>query len=689
MESPLFLILLFLPAIVPLCNAQATFRSAFLLHDYQDMEGKGHAGPAGTCCPYPPAGADALVYFDDRLATVLRHRASGERAARTQYRQLLDLLGEKRSARDASLEAAAFLRLDALGEIVPPRERARIIEQGGARIRNAALVRWFGEAEPDVAAAALARAALEDEEWAALIPELPVRARGFLRHRRDLPEKAVAILDRLGVRDRALPQPEISGDPFDLQPFPLEEEVPGIQAPDRTASDPDGAALPVPTPPAPPPVRMENAGDAAPSGDEGQRASEEGPVDPAPTPTEPPQGPRHDPLVGTRPSSPPSDIGNLVKRIQAFSKARAVPARHGDAPRLPLDDYVREQENPSIIAFDFGTDTQGRIDWADPEIAPMVIGTDVLRQVGEQWPGSMLAPAFLNRQPIRDARLPLTGAAQIAGLWVVDATPRFAASDGRFDGYVGRFRRAQSGDGAADQSGEADRIRQLLHELRTPVNAIQGFAEVIQQQVFGPTPHEYRALAASIAGDSARMLAGFDGLDRLAKLESGAMELDDGVTDFTGIAQQMVEQLQSVLSPRVARFEPSWPTAPLAIALAQKETEMLAWRVFATVASATGAGEKLRLALLHDEDRLLLACDLPATLKSAEELFSTDTRPSGGALSPGIFGAGFSLRLARAEARSAGGELERVDDQLVLALPLLTGVEAEPSPENTPDRAAG
>ena len=33
------------------------------------------------------------MLFDDRLATVLRHTAQSESGARTQYRQLLDLLG--------------------------------------------------------------------------------------------------------------------------------------------------------------------------------------------------------------------------------------------------------------------------------------------------------------------------------------------------------------------------------------------------------------------------------------------------------------------------------------------------------------------------------------------------------------------------------------------------------------------
>ena len=50
------------------------------------------------------------MFFDDRLATVLRQRATGEASLRTQYRQLLDLLGRERAhprGGDRSLLAAA------------------------------------------------------------------------------------------------------------------------------------------------------------------------------------------------------------------------------------------------------------------------------------------------------------------------------------------------------------------------------------------------------------------------------------------------------------------------------------------------------------------------------------------------------------------------------------------------------
>ncbi|NNC58990.1 MAG: sensor histidine kinase, partial [Erythrobacter sp.] len=98
------------------------------------------------------------MHFDDRLATVLRHRATGERAARTQYRQLLDLLGEARDDADRSLLASAWLRLGALGEKIPAAERAQIVREHGNRIRNPQLAAHLAEDEPAVAAAALGTA---------------------------------------------------------------------------------------------------------------------------------------------------------------------------------------------------------------------------------------------------------------------------------------------------------------------------------------------------------------------------------------------------------------------------------------------------------------------------------------------------------------------------------------------------
>ncbi|MCH2487983.1 MAG: sensor histidine kinase [Erythrobacter sp.] len=583
------------------------------------------------------------MHFDDRLATVLRHRATGERAARTQYRQLLDLLGSAEGYRsreasgDTAMATAAYRRLTSLAQIVPAGERARIVAESGKRIRNLRLVEWFAQAEPEIAATALARSALTESEWVDLIPELPIRARGFLRHRSDLPERALAILDRLGVSDRGLPEPERA---------------------ERTLATADDA--------------------------------------PAATSSEASQD-----EVG------PSGIGDIVRRIEAFQKARdTLPSGshpkqtidNGTAPsdpRLPLGEGsgarigggFPKTRRPPLVNFAFSTDVDGRIDWADAPVAPMVVGTDLVPRSASRAsrPDSAFAMAFFDRRPIREAAFELGGAERIAGEWLIDAAPRFTRSGGRFEGYVGRFRRPAETTAQDRAAAQADRIRQLLHELRTPVNAIQGFAEVIQQQLFGATPHEYRALAASIAGDSARMLAGFDELDRLAKLEGGVAEMESGESDIATILQRQSDQLQTVLSPRVARLDTDWALSTAVIALAPKEAELLSWRVLATIASATGAGETIAIRLFAEDQAMRLRCALPNTLAAAKDIFSTDTRPVGGALSPGIFGAGFALRLARAEARTIGGDLYREEDDVILTLPILSGTDTEPRSRETDD----
>jgi hypothetical protein len=81
------------------------------------------------------------------------------------------------------------------------------------------------------------------------------------------------------------------------------------------------------------------------------------------------------------------------------------------------------------------------------------------------------------------------------------------------------------------------------------------------------------------------------------------------------------------------------------------------------------------------DGKMELACRLPAALMAEKDLFSAQVKPASGGLSAGLFGAGFSLRLARAEARAAGGELLHEEDMLRLTLPLLTATEHLPSQE--------
>ena len=380
-----------------------------------------------------------------------------------------------------------------------------------------------------------------------------------------------------------------------------------------------------------------------------------------------------------QPTTEPGSISAIVKRIEAYRKARQ-PEPAGEAPRLPLDEDHILHVPPEARAFDFATNANGQVVWADPGVAPMIIG----QQLAGPLAADEMVNALTRRQPIRGLRLDLGGSPAIAGAWRVDASPRFDPISGQFLGHQGRMRRWPSLASAETRpaaDSEAERIRQLLHELRTPVNAIQGFSEVIQQQLFGPTPHEYRALAAGIAGDAARMLAAFEELERLARLESAAMQLEPGDCDLVGVMTTTIAQLAAHTGQRGSGFTLTARPETCRIGLAQLEVERLAWRLLATLAGAAAPGEALPIAITGSADQCQVTLGLPAILaaRTDQELFEAAPGSIPQAISAGVFGIGFALRLARAEAKAAGGQLLRDGPNLILTLPGLTGMAVQHS----------
>ncbi len=540
------------------------------------------------------------MQFDDRLATVLRSGAAGERAARTQFRQLLDLLGSAPGATDNALVEAAYARLGEIFDELPATEQSRILREPGLRLRDPRLVDHLARGEPQVAAAAMAAARLDEGEWLELIPELPVTARGFLRHRRDLPAGARRLLARLGVRDLTLPEPEGSRVPPGYAPAP-----------------------------------------AAPEGD----------------------------ATG--------GIGALVRRIEAFQQARRGGA--AIAPRLPLDIGELMAEAPLPLAFDFSTDPAGQIDWADPHVAPLLVG---LRLVGGGSFGDPSVELALRRRGVvSGGRVELPGAEAVAGVWRIDAVPWFDRETGIFRGHVGRMRRPPAPLAEARPDSAGERMRQVLHELRTPVNAIQGFAEIIQQQLFGAAPNSYRALAGAIGVDAARLLAGFDEIDRLARLESASLDLSREGCNFRVVIESALRRLEGVTRPRGAHLRLLTSGERFSIDLGRDDSALLAWRLLASLAGSLAPGEVVELALRGDEHGIELEAELPLAFAGEDDLFTAGARTEVSAVTAGMFGAGFTLRLARAEAEAAGGSLALRGETLVLSLPGLTGA--------TPDHSHG
>ncbi len=146
--------------------------------------------------------------FDDMIATVLAQPADRPDRRTAQWRQLVDLLAQRRSEADEAAVAEAFLALrQTRGEIDPALRRQAARALAGRAIAPD-LLAFFAEDSPSIAAPLIAQARLDAAAWLALLPRLGPTARALLRHREDLDVEVRHALSAFGPSDFVLEKAE-------------------------------------------------------------------------------------------------------------------------------------------------------------------------------------------------------------------------------------------------------------------------------------------------------------------------------------------------------------------------------------------------------------------------------------------------------------------------------------------------
>jgi signal transduction histidine kinase len=341
------------------------------------------------------------------------------------------------------------------------------------------------------------------------------------------------------------------------------------------------------------------------------------------------------------------EIADVVARIDAFWRHREeVGPQDRPAPR-PADD------------FRFETDAKGMIRWVDGVSRAPLIGVSLDSQAA---PGvseasrvdGVAAGAFRRRAGFSNARLSVEGESDAAGDWLISAIPVFDPGNGRFTGYRGTARRprvderAEPVRAATAPAMPADSLRQLVHELRTPTNAIAGFAEMIEAQMLGPVGDAYRDRAQVIRSQARDLLGAIDDLDLAARIDSAALSLVPGQIALRPVLATIVDDL-SVIGDRRA-------------------VERLLARLLATLVSASGQGERIGVHMaLEAAETVSITIDRPQALADypGDSVLDIDDEREDMTL----LGTGFALRLARNLARELGGALVIGPESLTLRLP--------------------
>lgn len=577
--------------------------------------------------------------FDDSLDTVLAADMSGPAAIEWTWRQLVDLIGRRQSR----VREDAIARLHAIRPQVS--RSARLAAARGLERADppAALVALFVDQELAIAGPVMRGARLSGEEWLGLLPAMLPATRGVLRLRDDLPSDVVRALVAFGPTDFAL-----HSDVFEV----VEERVfePHPEPIAETAEEPvHELGPPSFVPPEPDPfVTIADVARAIPVVAEAIRHEDE------------PAEALAEEAAPTEPTREDFEIPALVARIAAHQRAIG-----GETP------FAAPRPATAPTSFRFETDAAGLIRWVEGVERGPLIGLSLTagRDGRPAHVDGVAAGALAHRGRFSDARLEVGGTSDAAGSWRISGAPVFDHASGRFTGYRGTARRPRADEAPHPINAAAsDALRQLVHELRTPANAISGFAEMIEHQLLGPVPDAYREQAASIRGQTGGLLDAIDDLDTAARLESSRLDLRAERVPLAPLIARIVDQLESLTELRGASLTLSGDGAVVAgdaIAI-----ERLLSRFLTALVSSARRGEHLSGQVVDDGETVVLGMTRPAGFVAPRgALFEADAEAEAANEDGPLLGTGFGFRLARRLAKELGGSLAVEAEALTLRLP--------------------
>lgn len=200
-------------------------------------------------------------------------------------------------------------------------------------------------------------------------------------------------------------------------------------------------------------------------------------------------------------------------------------------------------------------------------------------------------------------------------------------------------------------------LAHLSHELRTPMNAIIGFSQMMSQQMFGPLGERYLAYSGHIHHSGQRMLDLIDSIQDVSRAEAGQIVLDESELAPAALVEECLQTLEPAAKHITVdrRFGPSPPRivadyAKLRQALLNLLTNAVRYtrdggRVSVGLAWADGG---LEIAIT-DNGVGIAAADLEKCLEPFVRV--------GNPLIAGVEGVGLGLPLAKRLVEAHGGSL--------------------------------
>jgi signal transduction histidine kinase len=134
---------------------------------------------------------------------------------------------------------------------------------------------------------------------------------------------------------------------------------------------------------------------------------------------------------------------------------------------------------------------------------------------------------------------------------------------GAFNKLVNRFGKAEKAyrqDLARAYAADRERaafLAAVSHELRSPLNAVLGFADILMEEVDGPLTPSAREEVEQIRGSGAHLLTLINDILEFSALESGQLKLSRAPVDLASVVHEVVREARGLVGdkPLVVRVE--------------------------------------------------------------------------------------------------------------------------------------
>jgi signal transduction histidine kinase len=200
----------------------------------------------------------------------------------------------------------------------------------------------------------------------------------------------------------------------------------------------------------------------------------------------------------------------------------------------------------------------------------------------------------------------------------------------------------------------------MSHELKTPLNAVLGFSEIIRDEVLGPVGHEgYREYAGDIHKSGARLLAIINDVLDVSRLEGGLLTIDTRPENMLDVAEAAIKLARGITQDS-RRIEIDLPADMPSLQVDPRRLAQALGNLLANALKFTPPNGLVRIAArpLADGGAQLTVEDTgigmaQETIAAALEPF----RQLDGSLARRFEGAGLGLSISKALAELHGGAL--------------------------------